>query len=99
MNASDNCPFCGTHGVIPGSIHKSEGAYGFLPTEIRRGFKVTGRRVFAFAFGPDATFCAHCNMVWTKADAADAADFIRKFGTEGLRAQFEAVHQTQPPPT
>jgi hypothetical protein len=98
MNASDACPFCGTAGVVPGDVRTSKGPFGFLPAETKQGFNFTARRVFAFEFGPQASFCAHCNMVWSKASARDAADFIRKHGTEGLKAQFEALQQTPPPP-
>jgi hypothetical protein len=83
--------------VIPGHINKSKGAYGFLPDETRKGLNFTSRAVFAFAFGPEASFCGHCNMVWSKADATDAAKFIEKHGSEGLKAQFAVLQQTQPP--
>jgi hypothetical protein len=98
MTTPDKCPFCGAPSVIPGHINKSKGAYGFLPAETRQGFNFTSRPVFAFAFGPEATFCGGCNMVWSKANTRDAAEFIRKFGSEGLKAQFEAMQRTPPPP-
>lgn len=82
---------------MPGHIKTERGHYGFLPAEIRKGLNFTSRAIFAFAFGPEATFCGHCNMVWSKADTADAANFIRKHGSEGLKAQFSAVQQTEPP--
>jgi hypothetical protein len=58
---------------------------------------LTGRRVLAFEFGPEASFCPHCNLVWSKANPKDAAEFIRKFGTESLQGRFAAVQQSQPP--
>ncbi len=97
MTTPEHCPFCGSHSVVPGHVKVSEGRFGFQPLETRQGFHLTMRAVFAFAFGPEASYCAQCNMLWAKADARDAANFIRKFGTEGLRAQFEAVQANQPP--
>ena len=97
MNALNVCPFCGSPGLVPGHIKTERGHYGFLPIDIRKGLNFTSRHIFAFAFGPEATFCGHCNMVWSKADAADAARFIEKHGTEGLKAQFAAVQQTPSP--
>jgi hypothetical protein len=97
MTNPNNCPFCGSPAVVPGDIRTSKGPYGFRPAETRGGFNLTTRRVFAFEFGPLASYCAQCQMVWSKANPNDAAEFIRKFGTEGLKAQFEAVQQTRPP--
>ena len=98
MNDRNECPFCRSPGVVRGHIKTERGHYGFMPLEVRGGFSFTTRSLFAFAFGPEANFCGHCNMVWSKADATDAAKFIEKHGTEGLKAQFAAVQQTQLPP-
>ncbi len=99
MTTSDKCPFCGSDCVIPGQVRGYKGRSGFVPIEIRKGFNFTIRDMFAFAFGPEASFCGRCNMVWSKADASDAADFIAKFGNDALKAQYAAAQQTQPPAT
>jgi len=95
MTTPDKCPFCGSSNVIPGQVRAFRGPYGFKPDDTKSG-TFTFRSVFAFEFGPVATFCPHCSMVWSKADPKDAAAFIRHFGTEALQAKFHAGEEASP---
>ncbi|MGH7972756.1 MAG: hypothetical protein ACREIC_28920, partial [Limisphaerales bacterium] len=96
MADPDPCPFCGSLHVVPGRVNASEG-YGFKPYQTQ-SLAFTFRNVFAFDFGPAASFCPRCSMVWSKADSKDAAKFIQEFGTQALKTQVAAAQQTHPLP-
>ena len=95
MNTPEKCPFCESPQLLPGKVIGREG-YGFQPEGAKRGFVLTVRDPYAFAFGPAAQYCAACGIVWSKADAKDAAQFLEKFGTDELQARL-AASNTSPP--
>jgi hypothetical protein len=90
MKSPGKCPFCGGSAVLAGSVYSK--GHGFHPDGTRTGLVLTLRSVFGFAFGPAAQFCAECCMVWSKADARDAATFVEKFASGELKAQLATIH-------
>ena len=95
MSPSGTCPFCGNDHVCAGKVIGRDG-FGFKPDGTKGGFVLTLRDPFAFAFGPGACYCADCGMVWSKADAKDAAKFVRKFATAELKARLAAPDANAP---
>jgi hypothetical protein len=55
------------------------------------GFVFTVRDPYAFRFGPDGHYCAGCGMVWAQADPKDAADFLKRFVADKLKARLDAI--------
>jgi hypothetical protein len=96
MVARDKCPFCESLKVLTGRVLGREG-YGFKPDDSQGGFVLTLRQNYAFAFGPAARYCAGCGMVWSKADAKDAAKFLSRFATDKLKAKLNAGSSDPPP--
>ncbi len=90
MVAPEKCPFCGARKVLAGRVLGREG-YGFKPDDAKGGFVFTLRTNYAFAFGPTARYCAGCGMVWSKADAKDAAKFLERFASDALKSRLAAL--------
>ena len=97
MISPDPCPFCERRQVLTGKVIGGEGI-GFQPDGTKKGFVLTLRDPFAFAIGPAACYCAACGMVWSQADAKDAAKFIKKFVPAQIKDRLASLDVNPPAP-
>jgi hypothetical protein len=80
------CPFCGGTQTFGGKIKAPEG-FRFCPNQA----KTTLWTLISSPgvnFGPSAELCAECGMLWARASAGEARDFLESYGNKSAQARL-----------